>query len=92
MIAYVILYALHVLPPPPNNEPRFETRNTEGMKWWKGNTHTHTTMSDGDSSPEVVAQWYKRNGYQFLVLSDHNIFTNPTIIPISVGPSTITRC
>lgn len=34
-------------------------------------------MSDGDSPPEVVVEWYKRNGYNFLVLSDHNVFTDP---------------
>jgi hypothetical protein len=42
-------------------------------RWWKGNTHTHTWWSDGDTPPELVAQWYKDHGYQFLVFSDHNI-------------------
>lgn len=41
-------------------------------RWWKGNTHTHTWWSDGDSAPETVAAWYREHGYQFLVLSDHN--------------------
>ncbi len=50
------------------------------MRWFKGNTHTHTTMSDGDSSPEVVARWYKEHGYRFLVLSDHNVFTDPAVL------------
>ena len=27
-------------------------------RWYKGNTHTHTTYSDGDSPPEVVVDWY----------------------------------
>jgi hypothetical protein len=67
--------------------PRFELQNTQGMTWWKGNTHTHTTMSDGDSPPEVVAQWYKRNGYHFLVLSDHNIFTDPKTLSHLVDSS-----
>ncbi len=40
--------------------------------WWKGNTHTHTWWSDGDSPPETVAAWYRERGYHFLVLSDHN--------------------
>ena len=44
-------------------------------KWYKGNLHTHTTCSDGDSDPEVVARWYGRHGYDFLVLSDHNHLT-----------------
>ena len=48
--------------------------------WHKGNTHTHTTESDGDSPPEYVARWYKDNGYDFLVLSDHNVFTDPATL------------
>jgi len=43
--------------------------------WAKGNTHAHTTASDGDSSPEAVAQWYRSHGYDFLTLSDHNALT-----------------
>lgn len=42
-------------------------------RWWKGNTHTHTWWSDGDSPAENVAAWYREHGYDFLVLSDHNI-------------------
>jgi len=45
------------------------------MPWYKGNLHTHTNKSDGDSSPEVVTNWYEKNGYDFLVLSDHNHLT-----------------
>lgn len=44
-------------------------------KWYRGNVHTHTTNSDGDSSPQDVVRWYKNNGYNFLVLSDHNSLT-----------------
>ncbi|WP_299595759.1 hypothetical protein [uncultured Microbulbifer sp.] len=43
------------------------------VRWWKGNTHTHTWWSDGDSPPETISAWYKEHGYNFLVLSDHNI-------------------
>ena len=56
---------------------RFEVADTQGMRWFKGNTHTHTTNSDGDSPPEVVVDWYRRHGYNFLVLSDHNVLTDP---------------
>ena len=53
------------------------------MKWFKGNIHTHTNAGgsrigypDGDpaadSDPETVTRWYRRHGYDFLVLSDHN--------------------
>jgi predicted metal-dependent phosphoesterase TrpH len=51
-----------------------------GTRWLKGNTHTHTTNSDGDTSPEEVARWYKSRKYDFLVLSDHNVFTNPATL------------
>ena len=53
-----------------------ELRNSyiaEQPRWWKGNTHTHTWWSDGDSPPEIVSAWYREHGYDFLVLSDHNI-------------------
>jgi hypothetical protein len=43
-------------------------------RWWKGNTHTHTWWSDGDTPPELIAQWYKNQGYDFLVFTDHNTF------------------
>lgn len=41
--------------------------------WYRGNTHTHTLWSDGDAAPEHAIKWYAENGYDFLVLSDHNI-------------------
>jgi hypothetical protein len=44
----------------------------ETPRWWKGNTHTHSWWSDGDSAPETIAAWYQERGYQFLVFSDHN--------------------
>ena len=45
------------------------------LNWYKGNIHTHTTESDGDDTPENVVRWYRRHGYDFLVLSDHNHLT-----------------
>ena len=44
--------------------------------WLKGNLHTHTVQSDGDSTPEEVAAWYRDHGYQFLVITDHDKITN----------------
>ena len=44
-------------------------------RWFKGNTHTHTLNSDGDSTPDEVVRWYREHGYQFLVLTDHNYLT-----------------
>src|SRR5215213_1525054 len=45
-------------------------------RWFKGNTHTHTLNSDGDSTPEDVVRWYREHGYAFLVLTDHNFLTS----------------
>lgn len=45
---------------------------TKQLTWYKGNLHTHTYWSDGDEFPEMVLDWYKSNGYQFVALSDHN--------------------
>ncbi|OGU64374.1 MAG: hypothetical protein A3C56_09810 [Ignavibacteria bacterium RIFCSPHIGHO2_02_FULL_56_12] len=59
-------------------QPQFETADVSGLRWWKGNTHTHTTNSDGDTSPDTVSTWYREHGYNFLVLSDHNFFTDPS--------------
>src|SRR5436853_3594421 len=41
-------------------------------RWWKGNLHTHSLWSDGDDYPEMIADWYKSHGYQFLAMTDHN--------------------
>jgi len=46
------------------------------LRWYKGNTHTHTLNSDGDSTPDEVVRWYREHQYQFLVLTDHNYLTS----------------
>lgn len=43
----------------------------QGVRWYKGNLHTHTTRSDGRKSPEEVADLYREQGYDFLALTDH---------------------
>jgi hypothetical protein len=45
------------------------------LKWYKGNTHTHTLNSDGDSAPEDAVRWYREQRYHFLFLTDHNLVT-----------------
>lgn len=39
----------------------------------KGNMHTHSYWSDGNTYPEEVAKWYRDHGYQFLAITDHNL-------------------
>ena len=50
-------------------------RQDVSSRWYKGNTHTHTLNSDGDSTPDEVVRWYREHGYHFLVLTDHNYLT-----------------
>jgi hypothetical protein len=40
-------------------------------RFFKGNLHTHSTMSDGRYAPEEVCRRYREAGYDFLTLSDH---------------------
>lgn len=42
-----------------------------GQIWYKGNLHTHTTISDGKSAPEDTLKLYASNGYDFIALTDH---------------------
>ena len=58
----------------------FEVPAWRTSEWLRGNTHTHTTNSDGDSPPEYVARWYRDHGYDWLVLTDHNVFTDPSTL------------
>lgn len=43
------------------------------MPWFKGNLHTHTTRSnDGKATPQEACDWYRKRGYDFLALTDHD--------------------
>jgi predicted metal-dependent phosphoesterase TrpH len=42
-------------------------------RFWRGNLHTHSTLSDGVLSPDQVVEAYKAAGYDFMMLSDHFI-------------------
>lgn len=53
------------------------TDGVQQKQWFRGNTHTHTTESDGDTAPEQVVKWYHDRGYNFLILTDHNKFVDP---------------
>lgn len=45
-------------------------------RYFKGNLHTHTLNSDGDSTPDDVVRWYREHGYSFVTLTDHNYLTS----------------
>ena len=42
-------------------------------QFWRGNLHTHSTLSDGVLEPEEVCRRYRAEGYDFLALTDHFI-------------------
>ena len=42
-------------------------------RFWRGNLHTHSTLSDGVLAPATVVEAYKAAGYDFMMLSEHFI-------------------
>ena len=51
------------------------------MDWIRCEFHCHTTNSDGKLSPREVLKLYKKNGYDVVAITDHDIFTKPDYIP-----------
>ncbi len=45
--------------------------------WLKGNLHTHTNRSDGDSDPADVCGYYAEQGYDFISITDHSRYVDP---------------
>ena len=48
----------------------------DGLRWYKGNLHTHSHWSDGDDYLEMIAAWYQEHDYDFLCFTDHNVLAN----------------
>ena len=44
---------------------------SEPGRFYRGNLHTHSTLSDGTLEPEEVCRRYAAEGYDFLCLSEH---------------------
>lgn len=45
-----------------------------GLLPFKGNMHAHSFCSDGVESPEMVAANYRKAGFDFLAITDHEIY------------------
>ncbi|MGI9066369.1 MAG: CehA/McbA family metallohydrolase [Pyrinomonadaceae bacterium] len=79
-VCFAVLLLLALLPAfvagPVRVASPLQTPERPKLRWYKGNTHTHTLNSDGDSTPDDVVRWYRENGYNFLVLTDHNFVTS----------------
>jgi len=52
----------HLLPPEGN--------------WYKANLHCHTTVSDGNFSPERMKEEYKKRGYSIVAYTDHQLMVD----------------
>lgn len=46
----------------------------ENLKYYRANLHCHSTLSDGQKSPEQLKNDYKAHGYSILAITDHEIF------------------
>lgn len=56
-------------------------------RFLRGNTHCHTDLcGHADSPPETVAAWYREAGYDFLVISEHNLFVDPARLAVPRDP------
>jgi hypothetical protein len=49
-------------------------------RWFKGQLHVHSTVSDGGLSPESVLNWYRNQGYHFVALTDHDMLSKSQTI------------
>lgn len=56
-----------------NSQGNSTSQNSQPARFLKGNLHTHSLWSDGDDYPDMIADWYKSHGYQFLALTEHNV-------------------
>lgn len=73
-------------PPDPNDAPVDASRGPVGG-WLKGQLHMHTNHSgDSRTPPEIAARWYADLGFDFIVVTDHNVVTDlpdlPTMLTI----------
>ncbi|HJP33099.1 MAG TPA: CehA/McbA family metallohydrolase [Candidatus Latescibacteria bacterium] len=46
-------------------------------RWLRGNHHGHSTLSDGHESPGQLLRAYEEAGYDYLALSEHDLFADP---------------
>jgi hypothetical protein len=61
-------------------------------RFYRGNLHTHSTLSDGILSPAEVCRRYQAEGYDFIALTDHmiGIYDYPIADTLSFRTDTFT--
>jgi predicted metal-dependent phosphoesterase TrpH len=73
MIGTIFILALILFAQAGSSE-RIPGLEDKSERYLKGNLHTHSLWSDGDDFPEMIADWYRTKGYDFLALTEHNVF------------------
>ncbi len=77
LVAAAILICAGIGLVSPNVPVRADSLAATGdLRWYRGNMHTHSHWSDGDDYLESIAAWYQKEGYQFLVFTDHNVLAD----------------
>lgn len=69
--------------PRPKGPYQFEDK-LDLSTFYRGNIHTHSKWSDGDTHPKDVFVWYGSHGYDFLAMTDHNFRTDPRLFQGSI--------
>jgi hypothetical protein len=72
LAAYMMVQAKSGPTPPATSTATPPTPSA--VQWYRGNTHTHSSISDDSTSDNTatIAGWYRTAGYDFLIISDHN--------------------
>jgi hypothetical protein len=65
------------------------TLTPKQKRWLKGDLHTHTLASDGVHTVEELAFKAKRNGLDFVIVTDHNQFVSDERMPQIEGVTMI---
>lgn len=47
---------------------------TRKKNYYKANLHCHSTVSDGEKTPEELKEMYMEQGYSIIAYTDHNVF------------------
>lgn len=79
LLATILLFGLFL---PQNGQGQIKNTEAAPARWYKGNTHTHTLASDGNAPASYVVEWYHKQGYNFISLTDHNKITNPDTVKL----------
>src|SRR5688572_6068772 len=76
LFGVALIAAISVFSASPKSQTPSLKSQAPSPQWFKGNLHTHTLNSDGDSTPDDVVKWYREHGYNFVTITDHNYLTS----------------